>query len=50
MPPRKAKVKVVKEEVQANRGLGGRRPPVAHEVLLKELAKVKGPILTNRGG
>ncbi len=23
---------------------------VAHEVLLKELAKVKGPILTNRGG
>ena len=55
MPPRKVKVaKIEPEEVKVkgpirtNRGLGGRRPPVAHEVLLKELAKVKTPVKSQR--
>jgi hypothetical protein len=38
----------VKGPIRTNRGLGGRRPPVAHEVLLKELAKVKEPVKTQR--
>ena len=50
MPPRKVKVaKIEPEEVKVKAKVGRKKKDlVAHEVLLKELAKVKAPVKSQR--